>query len=855
MANLEEIRQLNNTYNETCVRYAIENIQMGNYHYLAQLQKDLIDHTRFDFLAGDIKRIIRTQYSVIKGNYGIKILKEFITPSLKSTFKRSKFYNKVVSIFDIESHSEFQYSCLVFIDGTLYTGVGIYPTDEFTFIIFEDEIAKELMSRPNIKITVIICPNFKIMSEETNLYRLEQALVRKERENWYTVKNNRYQFLHTFTQDNRYSDIVLTSRTRGQLTLATTLTENYRGKTFYRHSIGLQYLTGSVVLSNQTYFSIPEYNMPVISDAMLIFKRTDGGLIFDHEATIEAFYPNIYRLNCSDYTQDYYILFFYYGDTDFDIYNKLVYENRFNLLKRINFNLLEGYRNNNLPDVVKQYSPEQISYSISDFKASIYATPTDYKDNKLKSLIREESTHSSSYFDLQIKAPKRVYLDVSTIDLSIRERQNTASETPHNKIYFTKPHYVFIIRKNIIEDPYNTRIFIDGMINLFHTITENEYNLYIYIPCEFITDTSFLEFESFKNMVIDKEFQVKNNEAIVELNINDFSISFTDMLVLDEQDNIIDPTDYDIYIKKAGQFINLSDTYRTYLNNTLKIVFTSQGFNNRTLKIKIIHKAFYTTQEIVTEDDRGKAIYFHTPLTRELGHFRIFRNGKLVPNKFYDIKFRKNINSELGIDILIDKQVGDVIVVDIVPFDYREVYSADKIPETGFIDLKEILPRPISLKWYDIYLNGKKLNIHNIDIISPTKFFIQNVDSRRNLYIVETNRDEEYFSIYENWRSYNDDLWDRFPNLEQSILEQHPLLPDNEYDYTEERVLPVSVDLDRFYEYYAKHQTILNPDEVDIPDEIYDQFDSLKSDGVILLNPDMYHGAPSMLEILNFDKE
>lgn len=842
-------RLLNNTYDEKCVGQAIGSIQLSNYNYLYQLQKELMDYTRFDFTKSDIKRIMRTQYNCIKNKYAIKVLKEFINPSLKSRFKRSPFYNRLLSLFDIESDSLFQYSCLVFINGTLYTGIKLFPTDEFTYIILENDTAIKLINSSNVSITVIICPNFRIMSQKTNTYRLNKSIPVED--SYYTDNNTKYQYLHTITSDDT-AEIITTTRSKGLLSIASEIPEKYHGISFYANSIGLQYLEGSVIIKNQEYFSIPQYNMPVVSDVMLVFKKTASGLIYQHDVTIDSFYPNIYRLNNIDKSFEYYILYFYHGSEIIDK-GKAYYENKFSLLDRINFDLLDGYRNNNLPNVVKNYVPENVIYSIKDFTESSYTSTIDYKDSKLKSLIVKDSDNSSSYFDIQVDGPQKVYLDVSTVDLERRKRINTVNETPKNPIYFKNHHYVFVIRKNIIQDPYNTRIFIDGMIQLFHTITENEHNIYIYIPCEFINSKSFLEFESYKNVIVNKEFTVTNREALVDLSETGICFNFKDIIILDNDDNVIGYDKYDIYIKMKSDYISLQDKYNTHLKNPLKLVFSDNVFNNKKLKMKIIHKPFYTTQEIVTNDDRGKAIYINTPVSRDKSNFRIFRNGKLIPRELYDIKYRKNINSEFGVDILIDKQVGDVIVVDIIPMSYREVLYMDIIPESGFIDASRYLDKPFSLKWYDVYLNGKKLHLNNIDIISPTKFFIQGVNSRRTLSIVESNRDEEYFGIASDWVSYNDKLWEEFPNLKEQIISQHALLLDSEDILVPDIVSPISVDFDRFYEYYAKHQTLLNPEEVDIPNEIWEQFDDLKTDNVIILNPDIAHGGPSILEILDFD--
>ncbi len=273
-----------------------------------------------------------------------------------------------------------------------------------------------------------------------------------------------------------------------------------------------------------------------------------------------------------------------------------------------------------------------------------------------------------------------------------------------------------------------------------------------------------------------------------------FSCNFKDIVVTDKSGNIIEYDNYDLYIEMDGKYISMEDKYNTFVTGSIKIVFSDDSYNNTEMKITIIHRANFIKQEIVTDDDRGKAIYIDFPITRNTGNFRIYRNGKLVPRKFYDIKYRTNLNYTIGVDILIDKQVGDVIIVDISPMQYREVLTMDIIPLNGFINGCRYLDKPFSLKWYDVYLNGRKLNFRNIDIISPTKFFIHDVTTRYNLSIVDSNRDVEYFGIASDWESFHDKLWEDYPNLKEIINSQYDDIIDMEDNIHTNDVLPRSVD-------------------------------------------------------------
>lgn len=851
----EIIRLLNNTYTEECVGDAITDIQLANYNHLYQLQLELINYQKFNFTLGDLKRDNRIQYDPIKNKYYFKIFKEFISPGLKTRFKRSKFYNKLLSMFDIQDNNTFAYNCLVFIDGDLYTGAKIFPTDEFTYIVFEDNMfttdERPPMTTP---VTVIMGPNFHIISQTTNKYRIARGLYSDTPEMYDLTKSSeKYSYIHTITDDNLVSSIVTTKTQDGILTVAANLSDKYNDVNFYTHSIGLQYLLGAINVKGTGYFRIKRQNMPLITETMMVFERSSAGeLKYQHDITVKSYYPNIYRLENADPNKTYYMLCFYFDDTtEFDS-EKLVYEDNFKLLERVGFDLLTAYKTDDMPDVVRNYKPEKIVYSISDFKESVETNPVDYKDNKLKHLRQTDSKYLYKYFEKQIEYPSRLYLDVTAIDLDTRIRTTTEKETPHQVINFRKPHYVFAFKKSILKDPYNMRIYIDGMVQVFHTLTENDFNIYMYVPCEFVTMFSMMEFESFENEFVEKSFTVKNREAIIDLSSSKVSFGRDDILILDSNKDVIVSRFFTLQIQNTkGDFIDLNEEFNTELGSVIKIKFISDDFNDAKFILRITHPSLTIRQDILTDDDRGKAVYIHKPIDRDVEHFRIYKNGLLIPREHYDIKYRQNADSSLGVDILLNKKVGDVIVVDVSPIKYKEVMKMDLIPMTGFIDTAGILNKPFSLKWYDVYLNGKKLNAGNIDVISPTKFFIYNVETRKNLVIMESNRDEEYFGILEEWRSYNDELWDLYPNLADDLIMMNGYIFDMEEDVLTEPVSKISVDMDRFYEYYAKHEPILNPDEAVIPSEIWNQFGDLQTDDVILINPDINPDAPSILEFIN----
>ena len=79
----------------------------------------------------------------------------------------------------------------------------------------------------------------------------------------------------------------------------------------------------------------------------------------------------------------------------------------------------------------------------------------------------------------------------------------------------------------------------------------------------------------------------------------------------------------------------------------------------------------------------------------------------------------------------------------------------EKLPLDGVLDLRKIINKPFDLRYYDIYLNGRKLNLENCHVIDPWTIKLNNVHSTSNLLIFEKERDYEYYGLkYETKQLY-----------------------------------------------------------------------------------------------------
>ena len=92
--------------------------------------------------------------------------------------------------------------------------------------------------------------------------------------------------------------------------------------------------------------------------------------------------------------------------------------------------------------------------------------------------------------------------------------------------------------------------------------------------------------------------------------------------------------------------------------------------------------------------------------------------------------------------------VGDTIYFDITPYRYKMIYYKEELePGETLIDLSGIITKPFDWRYYDVYMNGRKLSMNNLFSIMPWKMTMVNLKSSYNLAIYEKERDWEYYGL------------------------------------------------------------------------------------------------------------
>lgn len=859
----------NNTFDLKILESTLNDVKQTSFDYLYNLQLSLTGYLRFDLKMSDLiltKNILRRSHHYPR-KYIATINSNFIDTKNRLNFRRSQFYNKELNIFDVANNPDiFTHVFMVFIDGKFFDCVDILCKEDKTKFIFDISegvntagIPKtyfdELMDK-NANITIFFIPNCSYGIFNTNNFVLQKYAGNLALQK-FNIANNletKEKYI-TFINDNDFlfsSVITDTENSSGFLKFYDNTLNNFKSKYIHLNIFGFRHLLDQIELSGtEKYFDIPVQDMPIPIENFMIFRNIDGKKIFAHNITINMYYPNIYEVIGND-TNDNLSIYVFYSDDTKDV--GLKFENELSLYYKFTTNILEKYKNNSIPDIIKNFQPQKYTYNIKDFNNSIiFDDHFKYKIDKLRQWTLENNEVIRKYLNNQYKRPIGYYLDVSKIDLSTKLRDDNFSEIqdPESQEIFNEQRYIFIFRNEFNADFYNLRFFIDGIFYVPDKAYKDPKYEYYYIPTSLIKTDSIIEIEKFSNLNFTKQIKFNSiDEKIhVSLDTKDTYVGKNDIfLITNIGKNYISSDKFSLFINEFDSEIEISgDSFKEVKNFSIKI--NDESLLNIDLTLCVRKNTYYQVWDILSEKEKIDPMIFSLESINDKRHFRVFKNGRLIPTNVYNIDFIDQLTDKFAVGVLMEKYIGDRYVVDCSPYKYKELCHIEEINPDGFVNLSGIINKPFDLKWYDIYLNGVKLNKSNIIILSPTKIIIKNIQTLKHLILVERNRDEEFFPI-SNIFSPSDYILSNLPDLQNYILSLQPIIIDNMEDILTTNVAEMIQDLISFYETVMKYMFI-DPDNEQILDTEIATFPKI-FDGspAFMIDPDIDPSAGRVLEVL-----
>ena len=447
--------------------------------------------------------------------------------------------------------------------------------------------------------------------------------------------------------------------------------------------------------------------------------------------------------------------------------------------------------------------------------------PFEYKVETFREWVKHDKDALEKYVIEQKKVGKMYHMFVNTIKLEDRLRNDTSLELSGNTV-FDEPMYLFTFAD--LEDipvMLNLRIFVDGIfVNDFYQERLNFMD-YIYIPVRYFSDNSYIEAEILPDYTFEKDFsfdsiddlelielpvgkenhtptisdlylirndntgfvyqnrlfEIKNEydqgtyEIAAQSTIEKDYDTYDDLNTSFLNDDLIDSKYY--YVKESGDYYYYIDkqlfpmgSYYEVNNtdyakiNQLHIKPKFESVVNKNIRL-VIHKSGYGFNVKIPED--GYPIIDCTDLNYKFKkkNVRIFVNGRLYPEQNYMLN---NINNRPTIYILERFKSGDIIYIDITPYGYNKVYETKMInPTNNVIDLKEYINKPFNPRYYDVYMNGRRLSLNNIIQVDPWSITLVNLKSNYNFVIYEKERNtNEFYGIDYTEKLYYYNIEDLF---------------------------------------------------------------------------------------------
>lgn len=870
-----------------------------NYQTILGEQRALCGVKKHQFKLADMKPISRVDKTKPAPVYKNLVQVSYtVGDSLVDYSKRYAFYSHniddvLLTQEDISSSkysNVFQFNFIVFVNGYYMDDVMALTDDnDTTFVIniadnggITGTMYTQLVEK-DADVTVYIVPNFKIARLNTtkgalgrNNYRLNSKIL----PNMAYGKN-------TLVFINEQSSTNFGMRTLADYTVIDSDNIELNRTWLDNHIVSTVKVTVLEIpkfklvkdvkfsKDNQTYFNIPGVDALIPSDNILIIPYNDTvpkKLMNPVNVELKMFYPNIYKFNYKESSDwDSVGMLGYFHDES----ELTTYDNKLKLFYKYIPNVIEAYKNEDISEYVRDFVPVDVKYYSDLYTDTIHAPYTfAYKTDKFHEYANLDPELLINYLYTKLRGKMRHYVYMNKLDLNSRIRMNNNKErVPYNvdeELYgdsfheaiFDEPHYVFSLSKAVFGPEEEFRFFLDNKALLqFDYYIQDDVDWYhVYIPCSRVTSESVLEIEKFpkiEDTIIFSPDDTVNGEIIFKMPKGMTEIHMNNMHLYDSNScEYLTTADFEVIVHDDNTLedIKLIPGSRASIKDGAKIKILNSIFHGSTICMYVRTHPAYGRYD---NEKRGMC-YFNDNVNVSKQHIRPFKNGVFLnPETF--LRFSRltgNIfNSEATMYINASYEPGDMIGFDILPFkNYREL-TIDGVfcTEKGFVDTGDALTLPIDLKWYDVYVNGRKLNKSNIEIISPNKFFVKGIDSRKNLEIWLRGDAPQELDFYNYDNTINDVIWNHDDFIRDAIINSQDILNDTLSDIFDEFAVN---ELDQYRDFVKRilEYSFINPNRMQLTPDMEEWYPDLFDEHSIMYLDSNTHTDAEFKTFINSNK-
>lgn len=828
----------NITYNEDILTETLQEIKKSSFEYVKQIQKDLVGYLRFDFTFNQFNPEIDRLKAKID-RYELDIPKQFIPTEKKKVYLNSGVFRQEVNISDIASkYDVFTYNFLVFIKGKVYTNMYVLPDGDFTHLVLyvgESITQNEFndFKKNNEKVTVLFIPNSAYGYIDTNTYALNKWDNRIDMKRVNYISTDSVKQKHFILCEDSvtksgyfYSEAIIEDETNS-LIIPPNIKKDLTSTVLKVHIISFKDFDSIIEARKDEYFQIPLKEHFIAVDNIIPFRIIDGKMHFVHSHKISYSYPDVYKLENVEDDVTYSLLAFYHKPS-----NDVPFANEIQLYYRFfKDKLVEMYTNDTIPEIVKTYVPKVFDFSIKDLEKSAYKDePINYKCDKMNNFITLESRKLTNYVLNMTKKKTRLFVKTDPETLVSKVRKDTSKELiDQPDETFNEDRYVFVFYKYLL-DGYSLSFFIDGSFYVPDKVFSNKKYYYYYIPKSLIKDNDVIEIEKFKTFYTEKNI-VFNESKMEELNLPVDFICPRDIYIINKDTtNYYNEVNFS-YVTENNEEIDCKSHKPLGKHFKVKLLNDDIKGNKFNFCFKQEHEIF----ELKIKDNSfiTKGVGFKQDISRDSGKLRVYRNGRLVPRHKYFVQFKDSTRDIVLMNISMEKLVGDTFHFEITPDSYETNTYLKEISTSGMLDLGGYINKPFDLKWFDVFLNGYKLQPSKFDVLTPTKVLINDVKTKDNLEIIERNWFDDIFKFntsdipipedFDFPLCTDDELLDKIPELQEKVDE---ITKEIVVDDTIDNVLTDDITIDIVIKIVQDiFKYLINPDEILFPDIQYTKSD------------------------------
>lgn len=335
--------------------------------------------------------------------------------------------------------------------------------------------------------------------------------------------------------------------------------------------------------------------------------------------------------------------------------------------------------------------------------------------------------------------------DASLLDLNVQEGD-------YIKLIDSEDRYVFVFQNDDLLHHLPLRVFVDGIWSADTEIVHRYGMDYLYVPARLVNEESYIMIE--REYAMTKPLAVPFSPVdehewceihlvetpMIAYTMNDISVETEDHVQLNKEEYEIelvrDKVGYSMYDERH----DVTNKYGIVTDIRVKLHNVTTENNGKF--IILVNKTSYLSKMVMKRKGYPRFYLDGLNTAEDISFVRMYFNGRLIPRDYYKYIHVDNVHF---VQSRIFARKGDTFVFEISPYARERVHVIEELPSDYIVDFTGILNKPADPRYYEFFLNGRRLGIENVFEFGPHHAVFRGTHSRNCLEIYEKERDYEYF--------------------------------------------------------------------------------------------------------------